>query len=469
MLQSSSPRPALRRATRYACHLLAPLVLLFAAASHADAQMPRSSTKASIINWERGDASTDGYESVSGWFDYYLAPCVGTSITAQLSLRPSVTAAPIYWYKGRRYPLTPAQVALFDAVRPTRVDMVANFNATEPKELTAFEPSSASCMGWQTVASQRDYYPEKATRAEIVEALNRLSIANGTSRQPLRNPRLEQLFDQQVAQARRDSMTRATAARTDSVNRARAAQATQDSLARRSAATSSAAGTGGTGVTGGATRPGATGRSGSSTTTPAQSQADRQAAAQARADSVQRVIEEQQARNEARDKETLAATTAAVTTTVGLAQAMGSMVGGYYFTADGEPPANSTSYAVQTISGFGGGLSGRWLYVDAGIVSATLTDSYIAKMKKQNSYAPDKEQSGYFMSGGLSLEMPFDGESSFGFAPSLGYTYIVTTEEIPAGGVHAGFGVRLGSFKVRVDMGSGEYGSTYGIGGYIRF
>ena len=453
------------------------------------------------VRWAAGSPSSNGYDSAAMDVQYSFLSCDGDLWITMGGMPRTIQISATYWYKGSRYPVpasarndwTLMEVAFGgDVVQRTPQGMrrVASFSY---KTGPSYSGGCFSAINFTSIGKMATLFAPKLTSDERSAILASLSVDARDVGTPLTSQAVEWASDTHirdsvyaVKQAERE---RLRLARNDSIAKARAAAqaatqaaaaARRDSAATRTASstrprgTTPAASAGTTaGTTAGARTAASSGRQASTApatapaAAPVPTQAERNARAQQQADSIQRALAEQQAQRQAEEAATAQAVSGALMTTATMAQDMGAMFGGYYLTGE-EPPANS-SYTIQTMSGIGAGISGRWAYIDGGLISMTLTDDYIAKQKARNSYAPDKDQSGYFVSGGLSLEMPFEEDSKFGFAPSLGYTYITGGTEVTRGGVHLGAGVRIGGFKVRVDMGSGEYGSTYGIGGYIRF
>lgn len=281
----------------------------------AAAQGIRSSSRSAILQYARADAQQNGYEDAGLWFDYHFAPCVGESIQVMTQLNlVHFQAGPEYWYQGRRYVLPPEISGAWREVAPGQLDFTASLSTPggmRDERFTAFRPSASRCNGWKHAGvRQADLWDKDATPQQKIDALARLSVGNGRTAKPLRNPRVEQYLAQQISTARRDSIARATARR-DSVQRA---AARRDSVQRAAAeqARRRATGAGANGATpaagptaSAAPRGGSPGRATGGGATPEQQRADSVARVQAERqqayENAMRQLEAQRAANEARD------------------------------------------------------------------------------------------------------------------------------------------------------------------------
>ncbi len=366
----------------------------------------------------------------------------------------------------------------------------------------------ADLLGPRRTPEQVERYLESLTLVVDFVSPRRSAAVESAFRAIAANARRDSLA--RVASARRDSLERLAAARRDSTARTQRERAAREQAARESQARAEEE-----------ARARAAQRAAAATTTGASrdqprasaAAADREsAAARASRDSAnaiarareadrryreqlaeRRRLEEEEARRrraagdsaaaawqaeaEARQQaqreqaeRTGAAVAEAAATGVAMAQELGAMFGAYYLRFD-PAPSGSTSYTFEKLEGIAMGLNKRFAYIDAGMVSATYTDSFIQRALEAESVEVPKTSLGFFVQAGLILDLkPSDG---FSFGPSLGYAYIdadpSSGQAVSAWGPQLGMTVRIGSFRMRVDMGETQDRPYYGAGAFIRW
>jgi hypothetical protein len=460
-------------------------VLAIAATALATTAAPlaaQQTTREQTIMWTAASSARDGYIHGTARLKWLPQICGGNLQIVYGLVAGSALGYEGYWYQGVNYGLRS------DFVPPRQPDgrftarIAIGAQTVKTVDISPKTGASSGCfsaVNFITAGSVKDFLKPGATAADREALLDGVSFDLSVSHQPMRSGVVERTIRNELtaarAKARRDSaeLARAERAQRDSADRARraVAQAQQrDSVARerlarrqpasRDSATRSAAPSDRRAET----------RASAPAPTAAESRAERarlaeqEAAAQraqraADAERVQEQLRAQAAEREAANRRREEGLTSAATTAATIAGGTGGAFGAYYLAMD-DAPARSTSYTFESLSGLGLGLNWRFAYVDGGIVNATYTDNYVAKQS-----GATKENQGYFVGGGLVLDLP--ASPSFSFGPSLGYT-MVETADASTSGMHAGFLVRISSLKFRFDIGSAEQ-SYYGVGAYLQF
>jgi hypothetical protein len=477
--------PSARGGRRHALALLS-LIVIAPLAPLAPIAGAQQTTREETISWASASSAEDGFLHGTARLRWRPSICSGDLRIVYGLVRGSARGYEGYWYKGVNYGLrsdfqAPQQPAGTFSVR-------VMIGAQEVKSLQIVNPpagGSAGCMGsgfFVTAGPVKDFLPPRATEADREALLDRVSFDFSVSTAPMRSDAVERTIRDEIyaatMKARRDSMDKARVARAqrDSAERAQRALAQQqrrDSTERartmreQPASRERAASRGTSANTPSNAAPAATSATPrtAAESRAAREQRTREAAAQqqaeraAEAERVRAAIQAQQEEQAAAAKLREEQITEGVAGIAAAAQGLGASFGGYYLAMD-EAPRGSSSYTFQALSGFGVGMSWRYVYADAGMVNATFTDNFVA-----SETGVEKESSGYFMSGGLVLDLP--ASPSFSFGPSLGYT-TVETPDASTSGIHAGFVIRMGGLKIRADMGSAEQ-NFYGIGAYLKF
>ena len=419
-----------------------------------------------VVNFPGGSASRNGYSSASVPMQYRFENCEGELWL--IARRGDISLSTTYWLDGQQDAIPASHKDDNDLNLSFTADLMQR-TPQGARRVTSISmggvnrASLGNCVGanyFKRLGKIDDLFGKMKTSSERDAVASTLYLENVAVDHPYANFWLESVM-KGIRTARKDSIDRAAAKmRRDSVARADSAKsrARQDSIAKARTATSTTPANGQT--------PANSPAAGQATQTPAQqpqmSRADSIAAAdsrkaalaQARADSLQRIIDQQQARQRQAEAEA-----AAVTQTVGqLGQITKgtSAKAGFLIMSFSADESSAAHFGSGT--GYGAGILGKWFFADAGLLKAQFNDYY---MQNDATLGVEREQEGYFMTAGLLLP-------ASPLTVGLGYQTVETLDESDSGALITFVG-RGKSLAARFDISAMTWGMTYNFGLYFGF